>query len=83
MRLGIVSDDQQPGGRAGSGQVISKMRLGCQGAMSQVSLSGLMGTTGGSRAGHFRGGLSNFFRKTFRQTDDTQSLAGGFSLINV
>lgn len=47
MRLGIVSDDEQPGVMAGRGQVSGAVRLGFQGAMMQVSLSGLARGHGG------------------------------------
>lgn len=40
MRLGIVSDGQQPGGRAGSGQVSGEMRLRFKGGVLRVQLSG-------------------------------------------
>lgn len=64
MRLGIVSDGQQPGGRAGSGQVSGEMRLRFKGGVLRVQLSGsAWGSWGVSRVSHFRGGLSNFFRQ--------------------
>lgn len=64
MRLGVVSDGHQPGGRAGCGQANGEVRLGFQGGVLRVQLGvSAWGSWGASRASHLRGGLSNFFRQ--------------------
>lgn len=66
MRLGIVSDGQQPDGRAGSGQVSGEMRLRFKGGVLRVQLSGSAWGHGGYREpATFEVGFQIFSGKLF------------------
>lgn len=66
MRLGIVSDGQQPGGRAGSGQVSGEMRLRFKGGVLRVQLSGsAWGSWGYRESATFEVGFQIFFQANY------------------